>query len=409
MIDTLVDKRLYITMTFSALADLKVLDCSTLFAGPYAASLLGDFGAEVVKIEHPSKPDPSRGHGPAKDGHGLWWSSLARNKRTLTANLNSESGREVFKRLVAQADVVIENFRPDTLEKWGLGYEDLRNINPGLVLVRVTGFGQVGPRRRDAGFGTLAEAMSGFAAVTGEPDGPPTLPPLALADGVAGITAAYAAMVALHARKSTGEGQIVDLALIEPLLAILGPQITVFDQLGKVPERTGNRTKNNAPRNVYETADGRWLAVSTSAQSIAERVMRLVGRPDFIDEPWFSSGTTRAEHADELDEAVSVWVGQRTADEALGGFSEAQAAASLVYDVVDIINDPQYKALETIATVDDPNLGPVRMTNVPFRLSKTPGHIDFPGRTHGQDTNGILTELGFDENDISTMRAKGDI
>lgn len=393
----------------TALGDLKILDCSTLFAGPYAASLLGDFGAEVIKLEHPSRIDPSRGHGPAKDGHGLWWKSLGRNKQTITANLNTAAGQDIFRRLARNADVIIENFRPDTLERWGLGYEALKAINPRVVLVRVTGFGQKGPRRRDPGFGTLAEAMSGFAAVTGEPDGPPTLPPLALADGVAGITAAYAAMVALHSRQTTGVGQEVDLALIEPLLGILGPQITVYDQLGLKPERTGNRSSNNAPRNVYKTKDDRWLAVSTSAQAIAERVMRLVGRPEFVDEPWFSAGTTRADHADELDEAVASWVIERTAAEALEGFIGAEAAASLVYDVADILDDAQYEALETITTVQDADLGPVRMTNVMFRLSETPGEVRFAGRRHGANTDEVLGQLGYTAAEIDTMRAQGDI
>lgn len=393
----------------TALGDLKILDCSTLFAGPYAASLLGDFGAQVIKIEHPSRIDPSRGHGPAKNGHGLWWKSLGRNKQTITANLNTAAGQDIFRRLARDADVIIENFRPDTLERWGLGFDVLKAINPRLVLVRVTGFGQKGPRRRDPGFGTLAEAMSGFAAVTGEPDGPPTLPPLALADGVAGITAAYAAMVALHSRQTTGVGQEVDLALIEPLLGILGPQITVYDQLGLKPVRTGNRSGNNAPRNVYKTKDHRWLAVSASAQAIAERVMRLVGRPEFIDEPWFSAGTTRADHADELDEAVASWVIERTAADALEGFIGAQAAASLVYDVADILEDAQYEALETIKTVQDDDLGPLRMTNVMFRLSETPGEVRFAGRRHGANTDEVLDQLGYTELEIKTMRTEGDI
>lgn len=393
----------------SALGNLKVLDCSTLFAGPYAASLMGDFGAEVIKIEHPSRPDPSRGHGASKEGHGLWWKSLGRNKKTLTANLGTPAGREVFLRLVEEADVVIENFRPGTLEGWNLGYDVLKEVNSRLVLVRITGFGQIGPRRREPGFGTLAEAMSGFAAVTGEPDGPPTLPPLALADGVAGITAAYAAMVAIHARATTGKGQVVDLALIEPLLGILGPQITIFDQLGIKPERTGNRTNNNAPRNVYLTKDKRWLAVSTSAQAIAERVMRMVGRPEFIDEPWFGAGSTRAQHADELDEAVAVWVADRTAEDALAAFKEAEAAAGLVFDVEDIMNDNQYEALGTVATVQDPDLGNIKMTNVPFRMSETPGSIRFSGRKHGNDTAEVLSQLGYNQSEIAAMREEGGI
>lgn len=392
-----------------ALNNIIVIDCSTLFAGPLAATMLGDFGADVIKIEHPQRPDPSRGHGAQKDGHGLWWKSLGRNKRTVAADLKSDSGREVFLRLVDSADVVIENFRPGTLERWNLGWDELSQRNPRLILVRVTGFGQFGPRSRDAGFGTLAEAMSGFAAMTGEPDGPPTLPPLALADGVTGLTAAYATMVALHARERTGRGQIVDLSLIEPLLGILGPQVTAYDLLGEVPERTGNRTNNNAPRNTYRSSDGRWVAISTSSQSIAERVMRLVGRPDVIDQPWFASGRQRAAHADELDAAVASWISERTAEEALAAFSEAQAAASLIYDVRDIVADEQYAALGAIHDIDDADLGPIKMTNVLFRLSETPGEIRFSGRRHAADTTAVLREAGFSPQDIDRLLETGDV
>ncbi|TQL45027.1 crotonobetainyl-CoA:carnitine CoA-transferase CaiB-like acyl-CoA transferase [Homoserinimonas aerilata] len=392
-----------------ALKDITVLDCATLFAGPYAATMLGDYGADVIKIEHPEKPDPSRGHGAVKDGHGLWWKSLGRNKRTITADLKSDAGRALLLRLVENADVLIENFRPGTLERWGLGWDELSRANPRLILVRVTGFGQLGPRKGDAGFGTLAEAMSGFAAMTGQPDGPPTLPPLALADGVAGLTAAYATMVALHAREHTGRGQVVDLALIEPLLGILGPQITAYDQLGEIPERTGNRTNNNAPRNTYLTSDGRWLAISTSSQSIAERVMRLVGRPEYIDEPWFATGRQRAQHADELDAAVTAWVSERTAEQALAEFSEAEAAACLIYDVSDIVVDEQYAALGTIQTVADPELGPLKMTNVLFRMSETPGEIRFSGRRHGADTAEILREAGYSEQEAAELLETGGI
>ena len=227
---------------------------------------------------------------------------------------------------------MIENFRPGTLERWGLGYDVLSARNPRLVLARVTGFGQKGPYRSRPGFGTLAEAMSGFAAMTGEPDGPPVLPPFGLADGIASLATAYAIMVALHAASGSGAGQEVDVAIIEPMLAMLGPQITRWDQLGTVQARTGNRSANNAPRNTYRTADGSWVAVSTSAQSIAERVMALVGRPDLIAEPWFATGAGRAEHADELDDAVGGWIVQRSRDEVIDAFDRAQAAVAPVYD-----------------------------------------------------------------------------
>ncbi|WP_248962674.1 CaiB/BaiF CoA transferase family protein [Sphaerisporangium perillae] len=386
-----------------ALEGVRVLDLATLFAGPMAAMLLGDFGAEVVKVEHPAKPDPSRGHGPG----GLWWKMLGRNKRTMTLNLSTAEGQDLLVALARDADVVIENFRPGTLERWNLSYDRLREANPRLVLARVTGFGQFGPYAKRPGFGTLAEAMSGFAAMTGEPDGPPTLPPFGLADGICALATAYAVMAALRARETTGEGQVVDMSIIEPLLTVLGAQPTIYDRLGVVPPRTGNRSVNNAPRNTYRCADGSWVAVSTSAQNIAERVMRLVGRPEFIDEPWFATGAGRVEHADELDEAVAAWVAARTREQVLAAFEEAQAAVAPIYDVRDVLADPQLTALDAVTTVEDPELGALRMQNVMFRLSETPGEIRWTGRSHGADTAAVLTELGLSATDVEALRDKG--
>lgn len=392
-----------------ALSDLRVVDASTLFAGPMAAMHLGDMGADVIKVEHPSRPDPSRTHGVSKHGVNLWWKTLGRNKRAVTINLNSDGGREAFLRLADTADVVIENFRPGTLERWGLGPDVLLGRNPRLVLARVTGFGQFGPMRSRPGFGTLAEAMSGFAAATGEPAGPPTLPPFGLADGIASLATAYAIMVALHARAASGRGQVVDTAIIEPILAMLGPQITRWDQLGSVQPRTGNRSVNNAPRNTYRTADGSWVAVSTSAQSIAERVLMLVGRPELIAEPWFASGAERAEHADELDDAVGSWIAQRTRDEVIAAFEEAQAAVAPIYDAADIVADPQFQALGTLHRIDDPELGSMLMQGPLFRLSDSDAVIAHTGRTHGADTDAVLRELGFDEAAIAGLREEGAI
>ncbi|MGW5637795.1 CaiB/BaiF CoA transferase family protein [Streptomyces sp. NPDC003832] len=394
-------------MNQTPLSGLRVLDMATLFAGPLAATALGDFGAEVIKIEHPAKPDPSRGHGPAKDGVGLWWKHLGRNKRTITLNLSTPGGRATLLRLAATADVIIENFRPGTLEKWDLGWPELSAVNPRLVLTRVTGFGQFGPYSHRPGFGTLAEAMSGFAALTGEPDAPPTLPPFGLADSIAGLATAYAVLTALAARERTGEGQVVDLSLIEPMLSVLGPQPTWYDQLGYVQQRTGNRSANNAPRNIYRTADGGWVAVSTSAQSVAERVMRLVGRPELIDEPWFATGADRARHGDVLDEAVGGWIAERGREEVIAAFEKAEAAVAPVQDVREVMTDPQYQALDTITTVDDPDLGPLRMQNVLFRLSATPGAIRWTGRAHGADTDEVLTELGLTPAELTALRSEG--
>ncbi|MFJ5225964.1 CaiB/BaiF CoA transferase family protein [Streptomyces sp. NPDC088400] len=389
------------------LSGLRVLDLATLFAGPLAATLLGDFGADVIKVEHPTRPDPSRGHGPSKDGVGLWWKLLGRNKRTITLDLSAPGGRDLLLRLAAETDVIIENFRPGTLERWGLGWDELSAANPRLVLARVTGFGQFGPYAHRPGFGTLAEAMSGFAAVTGEPDGPPTLPPFGLADSIAALATAYAVMTALHGRAATGRGQVVDLAIIEPILTVLGPQPLWYDQLGYVQPRTGNRSRNNAPRNTYRTADGSWLAVSTSAQSIAERVMLLVGRPELTGEPWFATGSGRAEHADVLDEAVGDWMARHTRDEAMAAFEKAEAAIAPVYDIRDVMADPQFRALDTVTEVPDPELGPLRMQNVLFRLSETPGAIRWAGRPHGADTGTVLAELGLCTSEISALREDG--
>ncbi|KOV50151.1 acyl-CoA transferase [Streptomyces sp. AS58] len=394
-------------MSTPPLTGRRVLDLATLFAGPLAATLLGDFGAEVIKVEHPTRPDPSRGHGPSKDGVGLWWKILGRNKRAITLDLSKPGGRATLLALAATADVVIENFRPGTLEKWDLGWPELSAANPRLVLARVTAFGQFGPYAHRPGFGTLAEAMSGFAAITGEPDAPPTLPPFGLADSIAGLATAYAVLTALAARDRDGTGQVVDMAIIEPILTVLGPQPTWYDQLGHIQPRTGNRSQNNAPRNTYRTADGTWVAVSTSAQSIAERVMCLVGRPDLIDEPWFATGADRARHADVLDKAVGDWIAVRGRDEVLAAFEKAEAAVAPVQDVRDVMTDPQYAALDTVTTVDDPELGPLRMQNVLFRLSATPGAIRWAGRPHGADTDEVLTELGLTPDRLTALRAEG--
>lgn len=389
-----------------ALSGIRVLDVATLFAGPLAATFLADFGAEVLKIEHP-RGDPARLHGPAREGIGLWWKMLARNKRAITLYLGAAEGQVLFRRLVQDADVVIENFRPGTLERWGLGYDQLAAINPGLVLARVSGFGQFGPYAHRPGFGTLAEAMSGFAHITGQPDGPPTLPPFGLADGIAALAAAFAVLTALRAREATGRGQVVDLAIIEPILTVLGAQPTIYDQLGIVQGRTGNRSANNAPRNTYRTADDRWVAVSTSAQSVAERVMRLVGRPDLIDEPWFASGGGRAAHVEILDEAVGGWIAQRSRAEVIAAFEAAEAAVAPIYDVADVVADPQYRALQSLIAVPDPDLGRVTMQNVLFRLSDTPGAIQHAGPRLGEHNAEVYERLGVDAERLALLQREG--
>jgi crotonobetainyl-CoA:carnitine CoA-transferase CaiB-like acyl-CoA transferase len=389
------------------LEGIHVVEAATLFAAPLAAMLLGDFGAEVVKIEHPAKPDPARGHGASKDGIGLWFKTLSRNKRLITLDLSSTGGAAAFLRLVERSDVVVENFRPGTLERWGLGPAELFAANPRVVVARITGFGQTGPYANRPGFGTLAEAMSGFAALNGEPAGPPLLPPLALADGVTAFAAAFAILAALRARERTGRGQVVDLSLIEPLMTLLGPQLAQFDLLGELQPRTGNRSSHNAPRNVYRTADDRWVAVSASATSVAERVLRLVGRGELAAEPWFATGAGRAAHVEEIDAAVSSWIAARTRDAVIEAFDRADAAVAPVYDARDVAADPQLRAIEAITAVPDDDVGRVLMTNVVARFSETPAAIRWPGRAHGADTAEVLAEIGIDAAALARLREDG--
>jgi len=386
------------------LEDLKVIDASSILAGPLCCQILGDYGAEVIKIEHPMYGDSMRGHGEQKNGVSLWWKEISRNKRAMALNLGQTAGAEVFRRLVTTADVVVENFRPGTLERWGIGPDVLLEINPRLVLVRLTGFGQTGPYSSRAGFGTLAEAMSGFAHLTGPEDGPPTLPAFGLADSIAGIAASSATLMALRHRDSTGEGQVVDLSILEPIMTAVGPGPTVYEQLGVVGQRHGNRSTNNAPRNTYLTKDDKWVAVSTSAQSIAERVMRLVGHPEVIQEPWFKSGRTRVQHVELLDKYVGSWIRARKQAEVLEAFREAGAAVAPVNDARDIVEDPHIRETEMLIEVPDEDLGSILQHNVMWRLSKTPGKIRFTGRDLGQDTVDILEEVGYNNAEIEKLR-----
>jgi crotonobetainyl-CoA:carnitine CoA-transferase CaiB-like acyl-CoA transferase len=390
------------------LEGLRVLDVSTILAGPLCCQILGDFGADVIKIEHPRLGDSMRGHGRDKAGIPLWWKEVSRNKRTVGLDLSQPAGGEILLRLAATADVVVESFRPGTLEKWGIGPDRLHEVNPAIVVVRLTGWGQSGPYAHRPGFGTLAEAMSGFADATGAPGGPPTLPTFGLADSICGIAASSAALVALrHRDMHDGHGQVVDLSILEPIMTAVGPGPTVYDQLGIVEERTGNRSTNNAPRNTYRTVDDSWVAISTSAQSVAERVLHLVGHAEVIGEPWFRTGRGRAAHADLLDRYVGDWIAQRTRDEVLAAFDEAGAAAAPIYSARDIVQDPHIRGTEMIVSVQDQDLGPVLMHNVMWRMSATPGRIRFTGRGLGADTDAVLGELGYGQAAVMSLRQQG--
>ena len=389
------------------LEGLKVVDAASLFAGPVIATMLGDYGADVIKVEHPSG-DNLRTMGWEKDGVSLWWAVIGRNKRSVTIKLSEPRGAEAMKRLLADADVLIENFRTGTLERWGLGWDVLHELNPNLVMVRTTGFGQTGPYKNRPGFGTLAESLSGYAHINGFPDGPSTLPPFALGDGVAAMTGAFAAMMALWWRDRGGTGQMIDLSIYEPLFWILGPQASVYDQLGIVQNRTGNRAPFTAPRNAYQAKDGRWLGLSGSSQSIAERVMRLVGRPDVVDEPWFANHDGRLAHQDELDEAIATWIAERDTEEVVEAFEEQQAAIAPVLSIADIFDDPQFIARETITTVDHPVLGDLKMQNVIPRLDTTPGRISHAGVDLGAHNRDVLhDELGYSDQELGEMAEAG--
>ncbi|QEC48439.1 CoA transferase [Baekduia soli] len=395
-------------MTDGPLKGIRVVDSASLFAGPVIGTMLGDYGADVIKVEQPTG-DNLRTLGWEKDGVSLWWALIGRNKRSVTLKLSEPEGAEVMKKLLSTADIYIENFRTGTLERWGLGWDVLHELNPKLIMVRTTGFGQTGPYATRPGFGTLAESMSGYAHINGFPDGPPTLPPFALGDGVAALTGAFAAMMALWYRdQKSGTGQVIDLSIYEPLFWILGPGASVYQQLGIVQGRTGNRAPFTAPRNAYLSKDGVWLGVSASAQSIAERVMRLVGHPEFVDEPWFANHTGRLEHQDELDEPIAAWIAERDADEVVRAFEEVHAAIAPVLSIDQIVKDPQFIARETITEVDHPKLGKLQMQNVIPRLVETPGSIRWPGPELGSSNVAILRdELGLTDEQIAGLIAKG--
>jgi crotonobetainyl-CoA:carnitine CoA-transferase CaiB-like acyl-CoA transferase len=380
-------------MSEMPLEGLLVLDLSNLYAGPMVSTILGDYGATVVKVEHP-RGDDARRWGLSKDGVPLWWKFLARNKELVKLDLNDEADRDVARELALRADVVIENYRPGRLEKWGLGYDDLASENPGLVMLKVTGFGQYGPMSQEPGFGTLAEAFSGFAFITGQPDGPPTLPPFGLADGVAALTGAYAVMMALYWRDvKGGTGQYIDLALYEPLFTILGPQVIEYDQLGVIQQRHGNRSPRTAPRNAYQTQDGHWIATSAGTQEIANRIFAVIERPELAEDPRFSTTQARLANADEVDELVASWVREHNLNHVLARFREFQAPAAPIYDASQIRQDPHYLARETIVEMDDPDLGRITMQNVVPKLSRTPGRIRHTGKVEIGADQDIIEEL----------------
>lgn len=389
------------------LAGLRVIDAGTMIAGPLAATHLADFGADVIKIEQPEIGDSMRHWAPEKDGKSLWWKVIGRNKRLITLSLSNQEGQALFRRLVEKADIVIENYRPGTFEKWGLGYAALQKINPGIILVRVSGFGQTGPYAKRGGYGTVAEAFSGIPSFTGFPDRPPTLPGFPLADSVSATFAAMSAMFAIYRRDhGDGRGQVIDVSLYEPLFRLVESQVIGFDQLGIVKRRQGNRLAEDSPRNTYESLDGRWIGVSASSQRTFERLAEAIGHPELIADPRFVNNVKRCENADELDALIAAWFGQHELAHIMRLFEEKNVVAGPVLDIEDIFRDPHYAARENIVEVPDGDFGKVRMQSVVPKFSETPGAVRHSGGELGRDNRAIFVdELGLDDGEFKRLQA----
>ncbi|QFG20220.1 CaiB/BaiF CoA-transferase family protein [Actinomadura sp. WMMB 499] len=390
-----------------ALAGIRVTDTATLIAGPMVGSYLGELGAEVVKVEQPGAGDPLRTWGDAKDGIGLVWKSVSRNKRCVTLDLRQKDGQEVLEELIARSDVLVLGSRPSALARWGLTPADVLARHPGLIVLHVSGYGAGGPFSDRPGYGTLAEAMSGFAHLVGEPDGPPALPPFMLADGVAALAATHAVLAALYHRDVRGGGgQVIDVNLIEPLARLIESATLSYDQLGVNPRRSGSRFDASAPRNCYRTRDGHWVAISSASPRMAQRVFAVVGRPDMAGDPAYYSPAGRLARGDEIDRAVADWIKERPLAEVLETFQAQDCAIARVYDAEALLDDPHLVARGTFAAVDDPDLGPVRVQAPVARLSGTPGTVEHLGRSLGADNDEVYRGLlGFDEARVAELRA----
>jgi len=387
------------------LSGLRVVDMSRLVAGNMVSLQLADQGAEVIKIEDPTVGDPLRAW--RIKGLSLYWKVYARNKKSVALNLRPQAGKDVLHDLLAKSDVLIENFRPGTLEDMGFGPDVLHKRNPGLIIVRITGFGQDGPYRDRPGFGTLVEAMSGFASKNGFEDRPPVLPPLAMADMISGLYGAYAIMVALRVVERGGKGQVIDLPLLEPMISVLGPDAAIFTVSGQKPRRTGSRSLTTSPRNVYETSDHRFIAISASIQAMAERVFRAIGKPEMIEDPRFRTNTDRVRNIDACDEAVAGFIAARTLAENMAIFEAAEVTANPVYEIDQLIEDPHVQGRGVLVEAPDEEAGSVLMHNIIPRLSGTPGRFRIPAPGLGQHSRSVLEAIGVGALRIDALVADG--
>jgi crotonobetainyl-CoA:carnitine CoA-transferase CaiB-like acyl-CoA transferase len=389
-----------------ALSDLRVVDCSRLIAGGVLATMLADLGADVIKVENPKGGDPLRTW--SRSLGELWWKVYARGKRAITLNLTEPEGQALLRRLVKTADVLIENYLPGTFEKWGLGWDALSKENPRLVMVRVSGWGQDGPYRDRPGFGTMVEAMSGFAATTG-PEESPTLPSFPMADMVAAQAGAVAVLAALrHRDRVSGRGQMIDLPLYEPLLAILGPNALEYRAHGIVRGRIGNRSHNASPRGTYRTREGKWVALSASTPASADAMFTALGIGHLLADPRFATNDARIANGEAVDRAIADAIGKRSREEIVRLFETEGLTAAPVYDIADIMEDPHFKARRTFVELPDPELGTVTMSAPTPRLSATPGDIRWPGPALGANNREIFAgELGLSGEEIARLQADG--
>jgi len=387
------------------LADVRVVEMGQLLAGPFCGQLLADFGAEVIKLEDPARGDPMRQWGREKPhGLSLWWPVIARNKKSVTLNLRHPEGQSLARRLLGTADVLVENFRPGTLERWGLGYDALAERNPGLVLVRVTGFGQDGPYAPRAGYGSIGEAMGGLRYVTGDPSTPPSRSGVSIGDSLAGTFAALGALLALHARARTGRGQVVDSAIYEAVLAMTESLVTEYQVAGYTRERTGAILPNVAPSNVYPTADGQLVLVAANQDTVFRRLAAVMARPELADDPRYASHSARGEHQVELDGLIAGWTATLDADRLLAALEEAGVPAGRIYRAADMLADPHYQARQAIVRLADPELGEIAMQNVAPRLSATPGRVAWPGPALGQHNREVYQGLlGLPDEEVERL------
>jgi formyl-CoA transferase len=392
------------------LRDLRVVEMGQLLAGPFCGQLLGDLGAEVVKVEPPGTGDPMRQWGREKPhGKSLWWPVVARNKKSVTCDLRTEAGQELLRRLLGTADVLVENFRPGTLERWGLGPEALWESNPGLVVVRVTGYGQSGPYASRAGYGSIGEAMGGLRYVTGDPDRPPSRAGISIGDSLAGTYAALGALSAIHARQATGRGQVVDSAIYEAVLAMMESLVTEWDAAAYERGRTGPILPNVAPSNVYPTADGQTVLIAANQDTVFRRLAAVMEEPDLAGDPRYLTHGTRGQHQDELDDRIATWTTKHDADDLLERLHEGGVPAGRTYRAQDMLRDPHFGARESIVRVADDTFGELAMQNVAPRLSATPGQVRWTGPALGQHNDEVYGALGLDTDQLDRLRADGTI